>query len=341
MDEVLLTIGIPTYNRCKLLDGLLNCIANQLNGLNKEEVQIVISDNQSTDDTKKLVDAYRNNGMLIDYSCNDKNIGANNNILKIGNELAKGKYCWILGDDDLIREGGVNHYLNLIRENQDINVFYLNHTFESDEIRDEIKEKLPVKQGSLMCRHGQDELLPNGEAILGYTTQNALFTCISSFIFKKKIWQDNFIGYQTTGTFEVLSNTFPHSVVLSAQLMRSKVYYVNHPYLAFFVGSQDWFHQWELLLATRVLELTDLFERNGASKGFLKEYRQRIFNDSFNAYYRLYTDVEMPAWFNLELKNNIKKYFKYACFRRQLKGLLFFLIKQQIKKLIKHQPPIF
>ena len=49
----LLSICIPTYNRAQFLPALLESIITQING-HEDKVEIIVSDNASTDNTKQI-----------------------------------------------------------------------------------------------------------------------------------------------------------------------------------------------------------------------------------------------------------------------------------------------
>lgn len=73
MDKPLLSICIPTYNRCSYLQNSLNSIICQKEFLNGT-VEIVISDNASTDGTQKFCEQYASCFKNIRYFRNEENI---------------------------------------------------------------------------------------------------------------------------------------------------------------------------------------------------------------------------------------------------------------------------
>ncbi len=108
----LLTIAIPTYNRSKYLERLLTSLAEQ--GEFKSEIEIIVSDNASPDETSEVVDRFKSNGLTIRYLRNESNIGPDANFLQCY-EAANGKYVWIFGDDDFIKPGGIATVLSHLR----------------------------------------------------------------------------------------------------------------------------------------------------------------------------------------------------------------------------------
>lgn len=100
--DITLTIGIPVYNGEKTLFSTLASIFNQLDDLNGAlKLEVLISDNASTDKTFEIVNFYREKfPTILKYVKNDHNVGATQNIRKII-ENASSEYIWFLGDDNL------------------------------------------------------------------------------------------------------------------------------------------------------------------------------------------------------------------------------------------------
>lgn len=111
----LLTIAIPTWNRATFLQLNLEQLATQLEG-QAQSVEILISDNCSTDDTPAVVSDFRQRGLPIRYIRNPENIGSDCNIAQCFNEAA-GRYVMILGDDDLLVDGALSLLLALLEKN--------------------------------------------------------------------------------------------------------------------------------------------------------------------------------------------------------------------------------
>ena len=91
-----ISIGIATYNGADsyLRDSLESAISQTY-----KDIEIIVSDNCSTDNTESLVRGY--NDRRIRYFRQKHNIGMNNNF-NFCVEKARGKYFLLLCDDDLI-----------------------------------------------------------------------------------------------------------------------------------------------------------------------------------------------------------------------------------------------
>jgi glycosyltransferase involved in cell wall biosynthesis len=91
----LVSIGLPTYNRAVLLARAIDSLLAQT----WSQLEIVISDNASTDSTQAVCEAYARRDPRIRYLRNDVNLGPQRNFLATL-EQARGEYFMWLSDDD-------------------------------------------------------------------------------------------------------------------------------------------------------------------------------------------------------------------------------------------------
>jgi len=110
----LLSIVIPTYNRGDFLD---YCLEVHIPLAKAHNIQIFISDNASTDTTKEIVQKRMEEYPLINYHCNEINIGPDENIER-ALKYPETEYVWLLGDTYQIPLKGIGYLLNLISKNQ-------------------------------------------------------------------------------------------------------------------------------------------------------------------------------------------------------------------------------
>ncbi len=114
--EVLLSICIPTFNRAAQLDETLKSITNQKIFSKTNKIEIIISDNCSSDGTLFVVNKYKvEHQEKIVYSKNVENI-FDKNFEKV---LSLANGCFLkLNNDTLINlDGGLEKMLKLIEEN--------------------------------------------------------------------------------------------------------------------------------------------------------------------------------------------------------------------------------
>ena len=116
-NNIKLSIAIPTYNRAKCLDECLESIYNQKN-IDFNEIEVVISDNNSSDETKFVVDKWKDKFPIFVYKKNSTNIGPTRNIRNVLN-LAQGNYIWLFGDDDIfVKDYAVAKILSITSTNK-------------------------------------------------------------------------------------------------------------------------------------------------------------------------------------------------------------------------------
>ena len=122
--EKLLSICIPTYNRVELVIQLLDEIFHQLQDIQDDSIEVIVSVNPSETDKGEIIrKRFKNfNYVLI---INETNIGLVNN-LKQTIKLSSGKMIWIIGDDDIIVPGLIKRVAFSLKEHPDISWIYLN-----------------------------------------------------------------------------------------------------------------------------------------------------------------------------------------------------------------------
>lgn len=130
MQQPLLSVTIPTWNRATCLAEGLEHLQNQMKDVKDGELEIFISDNGSTDNTKDVVESFQKAGLPITYNRNEKNMGCDYNFLKCA-QFAHGKYIVIMGDDDFFKPGALRKILDILQE-EEIGLLHLT-SFHPDE----------------------------------------------------------------------------------------------------------------------------------------------------------------------------------------------------------------
>lgn len=108
-----ISICIPTYNRSIYLKKTLNSLICQKEFKNGE-VEIVVSDNCSTDNTEDMVKEYTKKYKNITYYKNDKNIGVYNFPLVL--QRARGCYRKLSNDTMIYKEGALACLVKVIKK---------------------------------------------------------------------------------------------------------------------------------------------------------------------------------------------------------------------------------
>lgn len=107
-----MTIGIPTFNRASLLSAAIRSALAQT----YPNVEVIVSDNASTDGTQAMCQKIANDEPRFHYLRQESNQGASANFRAVL-EAAGGQYFMWLGDDDWIEPNYVLACLDVLRSN--------------------------------------------------------------------------------------------------------------------------------------------------------------------------------------------------------------------------------
>jgi glycosyltransferase involved in cell wall biosynthesis len=170
----LLSIVIPTFNRCQSLRKTLDQIANQISPERKSQIELVLSDNASSDETKKIVSEWRRRNKKINFSyfCNKTNLGFDRNCLS-GAKRASGKFVWFMSDDDSLSDGAVDKVFNALMSNRDVVFAFVNYSMMT-----------PGFDEYFPCKFKEDVNVSADDLII---MTKFYFSFISSCIFNREI----------------------------------------------------------------------------------------------------------------------------------------------------------
>jgi glycosyltransferase involved in cell wall biosynthesis len=230
MSEPFISIIITTYNRSFFLKQCLKSIQTALSVRNEEEtVEIIVLNNGCTDDTQEQLKMFEQILPL-------KVLHIKDNILFAGGLLkcmthARGKYCWILGDDDYIA-GDVWPLVDYLKET-DADITLINHFFY---IRDNRNPAFLMKESRLfLMTHPQKSYIHYSDYLAHANHPNAFFTHIAPVIFKREMWNRFFS--------QSISEQYKHSqsihtfIFLSILKQAQIIGYFDQQLLAVRVGS--------------------------------------------------------------------------------------------------------
>lgn len=137
---MILSIVVPTFNRCEELVHLLRDLKSQVLLLKAESlVEIIVCDDASTDETELEVSRVQEGTEFISYLKYEVNIGLEKNLIE-STRHASGEYLWIFGDDDFLEHGAALEKILSILQNKKSDLFILNRTRRSFSLEKLISE---------------------------------------------------------------------------------------------------------------------------------------------------------------------------------------------------------
>jgi glycosyltransferase involved in cell wall biosynthesis len=173
---MLLTIAIPTYNRADSLKATLLSFTAQIERHALTDVELVVSDNCSTDATPEVCSSVEtaHPGVRMQYFRNSTNLGFDGNVSALFNR-AKGRYVWTFSDDDHLSPNALSHVVGLLRR-RDVRFAFVNYQVSVE------GRILPSRFGV-----GSDRWLVARDLLKTIHFSNSL---ISACLFSRQAWLD-------------------------------------------------------------------------------------------------------------------------------------------------------
>lgn len=190
MSKPRLSVCIPTYNFGAFIGETLQSIATQL----QDDVEIVVLDGGSSDNTAEVVGAFARRHPQIRYHRQPERGGIDRDMARTV-ALARGKYCWLFGADDTMRQGALAQMLGKLDGGAELLLcgvtycsFQMEPLFEGKiaKIPDETRFDFSVRE---------DRLSYFARA----STTLALFSFLGSIVFRRERWEaigleERFVG---------------------------------------------------------------------------------------------------------------------------------------------------
>lgn len=109
----LVSVVVPNYNYARYLPERMESIFSQT----FQDYEVILLDDCSTDNSKEIIEQYRNHPKVSAIVYNDQNSGSPFKQWRKGVEMAKGKYVWIAESDDSAKPEFLATGVNLLEEN--------------------------------------------------------------------------------------------------------------------------------------------------------------------------------------------------------------------------------
>lgn len=275
MNQPLLTIAIPTYNRAVWLDCTLDILRREVLGFG-DQIEVLVSNNASTDDTAAIIARHRSEDGITFFE-QAENIGAVRNIQFL-TKHARGKYLWVLGDDDFIYHGFLSRLLKLMVQNLDAALIFVHMKvwFPTKEITtreelslDEYREVDYTRDNIVYERYSKTASLADPER--GY------FNAIGNIILLKEDYANAFdVGIAAGPEFTSIESTFPHAYYIAHHLLSKPCLHISSPGL-YCSHAVSWRKYYEITYLKWYPELFMLMVKFGADKAKADKGRRDLF----------------------------------------------------------------
>jgi len=190
----MISVIIPNYNHARYLNQRIDSVLNQT----YQDFEVIILDDCSTDDSRKIIETYRPHPKVSRIIFNETNSGSTFKQWDKGIAIAKGEYIWIAESDDYAAPSFLEVLTGSITSESEIGLIYCgsntvdeNGVLEGKNIRDVTGGKYYFNSGYRDC--------------LDYSFFTPTIPNASAVIFKKeKIYQvdTSFKQYKICGDWQ-------------------------------------------------------------------------------------------------------------------------------------------
>ena len=138
-----LSIFLPTFRRIQYLRECLDSIVPQVK---KYGIKIHISNSESNDSIKSIVDSYGYTGLI--YHDHIESLGNDGNLMRVF-DYADSKYCYMLGDDDIVFPGGVDKIIEVLSK-EEYDFLILNGRYYKVDFDNLIRRHLDISKSEVV-----------------------------------------------------------------------------------------------------------------------------------------------------------------------------------------------
>lgn len=348
MDKKILSICIPVYNRFEIFRYSLECACKACFGYEKY-VEIIVSDNNSSDDIKKVFDEIQLAYTTIDliYNRNEKNIGLAGNFLKVV-ELSSSEYCWIIGSDDFIKKHSVKELLSIITKYNSISLIALN--FDLINLKQIRVNANNDKYAQIFACLERDEYLIRNEApkedslcrfdeLIDPKYNNVYLGAVMASVFKKKLWDAVDKSDINVDDFNSLESIYPHCYIFAIAFIGKDAYYCKTPLITVGEGTREWGvdtgnSYWNsslpLIHFKIITDIIEFYKRNGLNKDQYVKCKRSAGEVSGSYFLPIISGkfFRKPVIKNIE-SMKIMKTFKAHMFNLHFyKGIILYLLRK-------------
>jgi abequosyltransferase len=219
---MIISICIATRNRGSFIGTTLESILTQAT----DEVEIVVLDGASTDNTEEVVLQYQTRFPRLRYFRQDTNLGIDRDFANAV-DLARGDYCWLFCDDDLLKPGAVQAVLAAIKNDYAL-IIANSEVRNADLSRILQPRRLPLMNNKIYTSDQNQSLMSD----VGY-----YLSFIGCVIIKRQLWvlreKENYFG-----------SYFIHVGIIFQQPVPGNTLAIAEPLVTIRYGNASWLRRY-------------------------------------------------------------------------------------------------
>ncbi|BCX05908.1 MAG: hypothetical protein KatS3mg053_3846 [Candidatus Roseilinea sp.] len=218
MSEPILSICIATRNRAAFIGQTLDSLIGQMT----DEVEVVVVDGASTDGTEQVVHAYERRTPHLRYLRLEQNGGFDRDYDRAVHE-ARGQFCWLFSDDDLLKPGAICAVLDAIA--QGYCLLIVNAEARSADLSELQQERvLPIGEDRTYGPQDQEQLFVDAAKYMSF---------IGCVVIRRDIWlareRERYYG-----------SAFIHVGVIFQAPLPGETRFIGAPWIVIRYGNASW-----------------------------------------------------------------------------------------------------
>jgi len=214
----LLSICIATYNRAEYIGETIDSIIPQLD----DDVELLVVDGASSDNTEDIVQEFAQKDHHIRYVRLPSKGGVDQDYDK-SVELARGEFCWLFTDDDLLKPGAVDYVITAIREGYGLII--VNAEVRDCKFIDILEQKrLSMRENKIYDVNQMESLFIDALAYISF---------IGAIVIRRSIWlsreRELYFGTEFIHVCVIFQKPLPEATIIIAE-----------PYISIRYGNSQW-----------------------------------------------------------------------------------------------------
>ncbi len=178
--QPLVSVIVPNYNHAKFLKQRIDSILSQT----YDDYELIILDDCSTDNSKDIIESYRDNPHVAYIVYNEKNSGSLFSQWRKGLSLAKGEWIWIAESDDYCEVGFLEKLIS--NANDDVSLVFCKSDIVDE--NGEIMSNSTVWQFDLVGHRLDNDFVVDGKDLFyEIHAYKNIVSNTSSVVFRKEI----------------------------------------------------------------------------------------------------------------------------------------------------------